>query len=444
MVRRNEGQKVVAARVKESNAFDIQQLLRMAADKDEKLRQQREAASAADSDRKERQKLEADRVAEALKAQREQQERARRSFRVGEMVDEAAEQRAAEQRDRVDQKMREAINELRERDKPKKPEKAQGNEGQEKGKTTQKPRATADERPSDNCHENAQRRRPQDTDSKRGHDRASERAQSERKRREADERERPRVEDYQSPNKGVRGKVSSAAEYEVKYHAFEERAKKRAQITYDDVPWPAKGGSAEFVINFGAKHLSNSDRRKLVLQWSRRWHPDTWARSWPRPCPCLLVVPGRLSMYLVACTNLQVRRGAARSNPYPCSRRYVARVGVKLVWKHVRRPAFHFPLLVPCSSLSLLCLPRIPAVRLCVVSFCLHKLKYLSVPLSRVLTPLPALRSSPLSAPPLRPSQTACDALAHQKRKCQKKSIRCSNERNHQIKTEEESNLSLA
>jgi hypothetical protein len=90
-----------------------------------------------------------------------------------------------------------------------------------------------------------------------------------------------------------------AAEYEATYLAFEERAKARAPITYDAVPWPAKGGSAEFVIDFhaAAQHLSEPDRRKLVLQWSRRWHPDTWARSHPllspapfrsllsRPCP---------------------------------------------------------------------------------------------------------------------------------------------------------------
>jgi hypothetical protein len=24
--------------------------------------------------------------------------------------------------------------------------------------------------------------------------------------------------------------------------------------------------------------MSDAQRRKLVLSWSRRWHPDTWAR----------------------------------------------------------------------------------------------------------------------------------------------------------------------
>ena len=258
----------------------------MAADKNEKLRQQRETASAADSDRKEQQKLEAERIVEARKAEQEQQKRARRSSRVGEMVDEAAEQRAAEQRDRVDRKMREAINELRERDKPKKPEKEKSDEEQDKEKRTQKSGAPQERQQYNNRHENAQRRRPEGADYKQGDKRASERAQGEWKRHEADERERRRAEEYQTPNKGVRGKEGTAADYEVEYRAFEESAKTRAQITYDDIPWPAKGGSAEFVINFGAKHLSNSDRRKLVLQWSRRWHPDTWARSPAPPFPC--------------------------------------------------------------------------------------------------------------------------------------------------------------
>ena len=40
------------------------------------------------------------------------------------------------------------------------------------------------------------------------------------------------------------------------------------------------GGSAEFVLNFHAesKNLSADEKRKLVLQWSRRWHPDTRGR----------------------------------------------------------------------------------------------------------------------------------------------------------------------
>jgi hypothetical protein len=75
-------------------------------------------------------------------------------------------------------------------------------------------------------------------------------------------------------------KRAMAAEYEELYSDFERRAKVKEKIMYGSVPWPAKGGSAEFVIDFHAdsKHLSKAEKRKLVLQWSRRWHPDTWAK----------------------------------------------------------------------------------------------------------------------------------------------------------------------
>jgi len=51
-------------------------------------------------------------------------------------------------------------------------------------------------------------------------------------------------------------------------------------ITYDSVPWPAMGGSAKLAIDSYAesKLLSAADKRKLVRQWARRWHPDTWGK----------------------------------------------------------------------------------------------------------------------------------------------------------------------
>ena len=120
------------------------------------------------------------------------------------------------------------------------------------------------------------------------------RARDEREAREAREREvraarehelaelRTReLREAEEAARALAARKRAAAEYETLYNAFEYLAKsKKEQITYGAVPWPAKGGSAEFVIlcNADASQLAAAEKRKLVLQWSRRWHPDTWAK----------------------------------------------------------------------------------------------------------------------------------------------------------------------
>ena len=137
-----------------------------------------------------------------------------------------------------------------------------------------------------------QRRRAEDREFAQGA-RAFERMRSERMQREAEESERAErrreeeerarvraLHDAEETKRAMAQKRKAAASYDAEYQAFEDRAKAKAPVAYDAIPWPAKGGSAEFVIGLHAskKDLSQADRRRLVLQWSRRWHPDTWAR----------------------------------------------------------------------------------------------------------------------------------------------------------------------
>ena len=137
-----------------------------------------------------------------------------------------------------------------------------------------------------------QRRRAEDREFAQGA-RAFEKMRSERMQREAEERERAErqreeeeraqvraLHDAEETKRAMAQKRKAAASYDAEYQAFEDRAKAKTPVAYDAVPWPAKGGSAEFVIGLHAskKDLSQADRRRLVLQWSRRWHPDTWAR----------------------------------------------------------------------------------------------------------------------------------------------------------------------
>ncbi len=65
------------------------------------------------------------------------------------------------------------------------------------------------------------------------------------------------------------------------HRAFEYLAKSQTEdVAHGTVPWPAKGGFAEFVIDLNAdsRDLSAAEKRNVVLQWSQWWHPDTWAK----------------------------------------------------------------------------------------------------------------------------------------------------------------------
>ena len=103
-------------RVQESNQLgDMDTLLRMAADKDRMLRQQRESASAAESERAYRQKEEALDELRKRQAANEEEQRARRSSRVEQMVQQSKEQ-AEDKAQKRDDRMRDALRRLREQE----------------------------------------------------------------------------------------------------------------------------------------------------------------------------------------------------------------------------------------------------------------------------------------------------------------------------------------
>ncbi len=108
-----------------------------------------------------------------------------------------------------------------------------------------------------------------------------EREEREARQRELAELRTRELREAEEAARALAARKRAAAEYEALYNAFENLARsKKEEVTYGAVPWPAKGGSAEFVIDCNADlmQLDAAEKRKLVLQWSRRWHPDTWAK----------------------------------------------------------------------------------------------------------------------------------------------------------------------
>ena len=285
---REESQASARKRVQESNSLsDIDELLYWAQKTDETNRIQQEHAAAVEHENKQREKDRREEEERQRKALDQEQERARRTSRVQEML-RASQAQAEEHAEKVSQKrdetFRETLRHHRERANRRQPLDPNGGGGggaaaaaaedKDSGNGAPRPGADSEER-----------------------ERGKEEAKGRGTGRERGGQERG--EGGQGWGTGG-GREGRKEDYEVKYESFETQASSQKSaysrsllpysrslltlvlsaqakagvcLRYDDVPFPNLAMLKDMV-----RQLAVPKQRKVIKTWSRRWHPDTWAR----------------------------------------------------------------------------------------------------------------------------------------------------------------------
>jgi hypothetical protein len=297
---REESQASARKRVQESNSLsDIDKLLYWAQQKDETNRTQQEQAAAAEHEKKQRAKDRREEEERQRKVLDEEQKRARRTSRVQEML-RASQAQAEEHAEKVSQKrdetFRETLRHHRERANRRQPLDPNGGGGgggaaaaaaadKDSGDSAPRPGAGSEER-----ERGKEEAKGMGTGRERGGQDRGQPGQGLGKGRDEDTSGSRQGKASSSTSSASSGRTKAAPEkeagvgaagggrqgredYESKYERFETQAKAGVCIRYDDVPFPNMA-----MLKDMARKLDVPMQRKVIKTWSRRWHPDTWAR----------------------------------------------------------------------------------------------------------------------------------------------------------------------